>query len=1064
VADGASGLVTILFTDLVGSTELLARAGDEEAQRIFRAHHDLLAEAAAVHGGQEVKWLGDGLMVAFPSAADAVRCAIAMQQASRRPIQGERLAIRVGLNAGEALREAADYFGTPVVVARRLCDRAEGGQILCTHVVAELLAGRPGFSFSDLAKLDLKGVPDPVAAFEVRYEAAPVTGVPGRMPFVGRDAELRRLAERLAEAGAGRGRLALVAGEPGIGKTRLAEELAEVAHRKGVAVLWGRCIEGEWAPPYAPFVEVLEVLATTAPPEQLVVDLGLGAAPLAHLVPELRQVLPNLPEAVPVQPDEERFRLLDGVAQLLIARSARAPLLLVLDDLHWADKGTIAMLRHVARFAPQQKILVVGTYRDVEVGPGHPLTEALDTLRREADYERVRLEGLEQEAVRELLSAVAEQEVSEALGFAIAKETEGNPFFIREVVRHLIEEGKVYQGQDGRWTSDLPVGELGIPEGVREVIGRRLSRLSEAANRLLAVACGFEAEFQFDIVARVADLDEDDALDGLDEALSAHLAEEAGTPGAYAFSHALIRHTLYGQLSSARRLRLHRRLAEALWAAFGADLSPAWAGEIASQYHRSAGLPGAEKGVEPALVVAAHAEAAGAHDEAARFLLMAMELLPETDPRRPRLLGRLGVALTWALRFEEAIRAAGEAADAITAHEGPEAATEYLSEAAYACSMAGGQRYAWELARRGLAYAGERRDVAWARLVSFDYERRAAEDPQHPGIPVDSPERRQSARILREAHLDPLAPGPMEAVFDSRDDALASTNLIVLVFWAGEYARCVPLLEATALDAEALGRLARAARCWAALGSCQAALGRLKEARQAFTRAQALANRLGHPIFALVYTRESLVQTEDEGWEETAATVGRITGSTDPAVAWVLGGLVANASVAAARLGRPEEALSYLRQALPWLEQAPAWSAMLAPLACHAAETLWLLERLDDVDVIERALREKVITPDFRAPFMVDGRLALARICALTGRHDEARRWLAKARSVLSEQGARPLLAVADYDEALMSVRRGQPGDLDRAGPLLDAARRQFEEIGMTGWIRRAEELHTRLG
>src|SRR3989442_4424811 len=138
----APAVITILFTDLVGSTELLSRAGDEEAQRIFRAHHDLLADTAAAHGGEEVKWLGDGLMVAFPSAADAVACAIAMQQASRRPVAGERLGIRVGLNAGEALREETDYFGMPVVIARRLCEHAAGGQILCSTGISGLLASR----------------------------------------------------------------------------------------------------------------------------------------------------------------------------------------------------------------------------------------------------------------------------------------------------------------------------------------------------------------------------------------------------------------------------------------------------------------------------------------------------------------------------------------------------------------------------------------------------------------------------------------------------------------------------------------------------------------------------------------------------------------------------------------------------------------------------------------------------------------------------------------------------------------------------------------------------------
>jgi class 3 adenylate cyclase len=205
MSERASGLVAILFTDLVGSTDLLARAGDEEAQRIFRAHHDLLAETAAVHGGEEVKWLGDGLMVAFPSAVDALLAAIAMQQATRRPIHGERLTIRVGLNAGKALREAADYFGTPVVIARRLCDRAEGGQILAAALLTGLLAGHSGFAFVDLGKLELKGVPEPVAAFEVRYQAMADGGLPAWMPFVGRNADLRRLTERLAEASAGHG-------------------------------------------------------------------------------------------------------------------------------------------------------------------------------------------------------------------------------------------------------------------------------------------------------------------------------------------------------------------------------------------------------------------------------------------------------------------------------------------------------------------------------------------------------------------------------------------------------------------------------------------------------------------------------------------------------------------------------------------------------------------------------------------------------------------------------------------------------------------------------------------
>src|SRR2546423_8797984 len=203
--EASSTLVTLLFTDLVGSPELLSRAGDEKARLIFAAHHQLLTDAVAQHGGHEVKWLGDGLMVAFPSAADAVSCAVTMQQGAQRPVAGERRQIRVGLTAGEALRDMADYFGTPVVMAKRLCDRAAAGQILCSDLVAGLLAGRPGFAFAAVGELELKGLPHPVAAYEVRYESDARGPFAATAPLIGRDRELARLVDRLRDVSSGRG-------------------------------------------------------------------------------------------------------------------------------------------------------------------------------------------------------------------------------------------------------------------------------------------------------------------------------------------------------------------------------------------------------------------------------------------------------------------------------------------------------------------------------------------------------------------------------------------------------------------------------------------------------------------------------------------------------------------------------------------------------------------------------------------------------------------------------------------------------------------------------------------
>jgi class 3 adenylate cyclase/tetratricopeptide (TPR) repeat protein len=1060
----ASALVAILFTDLVGSAEPSADAGDEEAQRIARIHHDLLAEAAASHGGAEVKWLGGGLMVSFPSATEALRAAIAVQQAAHQPVQGERLSIRIGLNSGEPLRDAADYFGTHVMVARRLCERARIGQILCSDLVSGALAGQPGFVFSDLGPLELKGVPKPVVAYEVRYEAvAGEGGLTTQLPLVGRDTELGRLSGRLAEAAAGGGGLAMILGEPGIGKTRLMDELSEQAWRDGAFVLRGGCFEAEWSPPFAPFAEALGAHVATARPEELRADMGPGAAPIAQLVPAVREALPDVGEPPPLQPDEERFRLLDSVASFLLARSRRAPLVVCLDDLQWADKGTVAMLRHVARLAPRGRVLVVGAYRDGEVEKTQALVDALGALRREVEYDRVKLEGLDPRGVSALLSALGGgQEVEDKIGRAWARETEGNPLFVRELLTHLVEEGHVYRDDKGRWASDRPLRELGVPEEVREVMGRRLARLSETARKFLGAACAFEGSFEFDVVLVVADLDEDDALDAVDEALAAQVLQSAGGTESYVFTNGLLRQSLYAEVSPTRQARLHRKVAEALEANYGDNPTPAQMGEIASQYHRSRGRGGAERGVAPALVAAAHAEANGAHEEAARFLQMALDLCPDGDARRLRILGRLGMALTWALRFDEAVAVATEAAEAIAAAEGPEAAANFLSEVAYACAMAGSWPHAWALAPKGLDYAGTKRDVAWARLLMFDHQRREAEDTEYPGIPLDTPERAEAAGLLRAARLDPMGPAPMEAVFASRDEALSSANILVLGYWYGDLAGALPLLMAEVEKALAKGQLARAARTQAFVSFTQAGLGRFDEMRDAMEQTEALAARLGMPVPSILQAKETIALATDEGLEELAGAVTPLTAKVIPALAWLQGGFYAWITRIAARLGQTDEALRCLGLLAPWLERAPAWTVGFPLIASHAAEALWVLERLDHVELIEGALREKVVAPDFRSP-MVDGRLALARLCALTGRHDEAASWFSKAREVLTEQGARPLLAIVDYDEALMYARRNEPGDAETARPLLEAARSQFESIGMNGWIRRADELAAQL-
>ncbi len=1199
------GTVTLLFSDIEGSTAANERLGDQRWMSILRVHNQIIREEVARHGGFEVKSQGDGFMVAFAGARPGLASAVAIQRALHAHAQAnptEAIRVRMGLHTGEAVKEGDDFFGThvalaariaaaarggqilvssllkeladgsgeftfgpgrdidlkgfsasrrvhplrwqeeadeppaatteprspsdsyrfltllvtdgatngigdlaeaagehgeilpldggvvafesaadavagtvrlhsaeptlriglhaavvasdgvagqeaAVVLARRLYGRAAAGQVVCSGIVARLLAGRPRLAFVPLPP-EAGGRQDPDDAFELRTDAG---GGPFAPPaaLIGRQTEMGQLLERIEQAAAGRGGLAILAGEQGIGKTRLVDEIATRVERLGFSVLWGRCHEGDWPPPYGPFIEVLEAQAALCDVTELRRDLGDAAGVVAQLVPAVRRLLPDAASA-PVPPEEERHRVLDGVGRFLVARSRHVPLVLILDDLHWADRATVALLRHLVHQVASERLLVVGTYRDVDLDRAHPLTDALAGWPREPGYDHLRIDSLNAEEVTAFVGAVGGQEFELKVGTAWARETGGNPFFILELIRHLHEEGKLYRGVDGGWTTVARLRDLALPVAARDVAVRRLSRLPEDATRLLTVAAAFEGAFRFEVVADLAGLSEDAGLDALDEAVGARILEPSGDSETYTFTHAVLRHALYDGLVPSRRSRLHRRVAEAL-AGSDADRTSATAAEIAVHYHRSVALPGAERGVEPAVEAADQAQATGAYDEAAAFLRMALDLLPRNDPRRPRLLGRLGIVLAWALAFDDVIQVAEAAGDAIAEAETEQAAAEYLANAAYACTSAGGIVPSWQLARRGLSYATAH-DVAWARMTCIDYQRREAEDPDGPGIPIAGADRLEAAAILREGRLDPIGPAPMEAACGSREEALESGNAIIHFYWCGEYARSLPVLEAEADQAMYRGQLARAGRSRAFVAMCQAALGNFDEARQALDQTQALAARLGVSIFPALQAREGLAIATDEGLGDLAGAVAPLTASVIPPIAWLYGCLYAWAGRIAARLGRSEDALGSLAHLTPWLERAPAWTVGFPVMASHAAEILWVLERDDHLEVIERALRDKVLAPDFRSTG-ADGRLAMARLCGLSGRYDEATSWFTDARRVLTDQGARPLLAIADYDEALVFLRRGGP-HADQAGPLLDAARRQFEQLGMSGWVR----------
>jgi len=485
--------------------------------------------------------------------------------------------------------------------------------------------------------------------------------------FVGREAAMQELRSGVDEAFSGRGRLLLLVGEPGIGKTRTAEELATYARLRNAQVLVGRCYEGEGAPAYWPWVQVIRAYVHERDPGTLLAELGSRAADIAQVVSELRERLPDLPTPPVLEPEQARFRLFDSITSFLKHAAQHQPLVLVLDDLHWADKPSLLLLQFLARELRGSRMLVLATYRDVELRRQHPLSQALGELARQHLSQRVLLRGITAEDVARFIELSAGHAPPAALVQAVYRETEGNPFFVSEVVRLLVAEGRLE-----RW-SEAGAPNVSIPQSVREVIGRRLDRLSEDCNQLLTVASVIGREFSLTVLEHVVAPQSGPAahterlLDLLEEAVAARVV--ATVPrllGRYAFSHALIRETLYEELSTTRRVRLHRQIGEVLEQLYATSLEPHLA-ELA--YHFFEAAPGgdvrravdyATRAAERATARLAYEEAAGHYDRA----LQAMELQESTEPTaRGAVLLAFGVAQRRAGDFGKARETFLRAAD-----------------------------------------------------------------------------------------------------------------------------------------------------------------------------------------------------------------------------------------------------------------------------------------------------------------------------------------------------------------------------------------------------------------
>jgi predicted ATPase len=429
---------------------------------------------------------------------------------------------------------------------------------------------------------------DPKAADQPSHEQLARKGLSQEQSFVGRESELRQLRAAFeAAAGSGDGRLILLVGEPGIGKTALSDQLCQFVSTAGGRSLVGHCYEeGSFRPPYQPFVEVLGTYLQPLDTDAMQAELGSRAADLARIVPPLRERLQISPPP-PGDPEEDRWRLLQAATELLRRAAARQPLLVVLEDLHDADRGTLDLLLYLARNLLGARILIIGTYRDVAVDRAHPLSAALTELHRASNVARVQLHGLSADEVHRLLAETSQQTVPRPFAELVQNQTEGNPLFVRETLRFVIDTG-LMERRDGalrRVGDQSLVGR--IPEGLRDAVGRRLSRLSESTNRVLSVASVIGREFQFDVLRRVLAPGPDEELEAaVEEASAAAILEEHSAVGAaimYRFSHAFFRQTLYDEIVAPRRNRLHQQVARALEEIYARRLDE-HADELAEHY------------------------------------------------------------------------------------------------------------------------------------------------------------------------------------------------------------------------------------------------------------------------------------------------------------------------------------------------------------------------------------------------------------------------------------------------------------------------------------------------
>lgn len=1085
------GAVTVLFTDVEGSTDLRTRFGDEAADTLLRTHEELVRAQVDRHGGREIKSLGDGFMVAFGSPRKAISCAVDIQKAlddRNRSAPGREVRVRIGINTGEVSEVAGDMIGAAVNAAARIAGKARGGQILVANVVKDLAGVRPDLSYIDRGLYWLKGFPERWRLFEIlRRAAGPVEELTaptlGKTQFVGRDAERADLRRFVDGAASGRGALVMIGGEPGVGKTRITEEVSEEAATRGMMALVGHCHETEAPLPYAPVVEIFERTIRGISRETLLEAFGDAAPELARILPELRRIIPDLAPPLELPPEQERRYLFNCITEFLERASRMQPLLFVLEDVHWADESTLLLLQHLAERLESMPILMLATYRDVELDVERPLARRLEELVRRRLAHRVALNRLPKEGVAGMIGALAGREAPVSLVDAVFEETEGNCFFVEEVFQHLHEEGKLFDGS-GNWRTEVQVGEIDVPEGVRLVLGRRLARLSEGARRALSAAAVIGRNFTYELAEAIDEVGADALLDAVEEAQRAKLLISSEDPlrPRFSFAHELIRQTLLTGLALPRRQRLHLRIAEAIERVYARDLEP-HVPELAHHLYQAGAAADPAKAVGYLSLAAHRAMEGAAFEEAFRSYERALSLQPPDDKQtRADLLVRLGFAQRSLGRTEDAVTSWREALDLYAELGDVEAATQVCWDISYQLGWAGRPIEGVEFVQRGLVAAGDGRTPVRALLLSSA--------GTFVGFLGD---------YAGGMELIDEALGIAEETKDRRVEAYARVAQSIVLYSFAEMETLLQEGPAGAAINREHGTAWDTASMLALLEFAYITTGRIAQSREVHVELEALATRIGSQVPFLLTKRgeafRSFMATGDlDAWEtfsrwdlefcrrgelewisnshgflyisafrrgrwEEALEHAREAERTEPpggfsGWSWPL------VVQSLARLGRRDEALTKLREDRYRLPKGrPAlWGAWA--ILHGSVEAYMILGEREEAAALYPLVVESLGTG---CVYLKVYDTRLCRTVAGMAAH-AARLWdesEAHFREALRTAAAMPLRteqADARRFFAAMLAERDRPGDREEARTLLEAARDLYREMEMPKHVDMAEE------